>query len=158
MKRIVWCVTLFALMMLAGCGSAADTGSQSVPQETEQENSGEEISMKMFIGDTEVAVVWEDNDAVETLREMTAQGGVAIAMERYGGWEQVGPIGRALPRQDTQTTTQPGDIMLYSGDQMVVFYGTNSWSYTRLGHITDRSGEELKDLLGQEDVTVRLER
>ena len=48
--------------------------------------------------------------------------------------------------------------MLYSGDQMVVFYGTNSWSYTRLGHITDRSGEELKDLLGQEDVTVRLER
>ena len=82
MKRIVWCVTLFALMMLAGCGSAADTGPQSVPQETEQENSGEEISMKMFIGDTEVAVVWEDNDAVETLREMTAQGGVAIAMKR----------------------------------------------------------------------------
>ena len=80
MKRIVWCVTLFALMMLAGCGSAADTGTVSVPQETEQENSEEEISMRMFIGDTEVAVVWEDNDAVETLREMTAQGGVAIAV------------------------------------------------------------------------------
>ena len=55
-------------------------------------------------------------------------------------------------------TAQPGDIMLYSGDQLVVFYGSNSWSYTRLGHITDRSAEELKALLGQEDVTVRFVR
>ena len=157
MKRIVLCVTLAALLMLAGCGNPEETGTVSVPQETLRENM-EETAMKMFIGDTEVTVSWEDNEAVETLREMTGQGGVAIAMERYGGWEQVGPMGRSRPRQDAQMTAQPGDIMLYSGDQMVVFYGTNSWSYTRLGHITDRSGEELKDLLGQEDVTVRLER
>ncbi len=158
MKGIVRCVTLAALLMLAGCGSVEDTGPRSVPQETKQENSGEETTMKMLIGDTEVTVAWEDNDAVDALYEMTAQGSVKIAMERYGGWEQVGPVGKTLPRQDAQMTARPGDIMLYSGDQMVVFYGNNSWSYTRLGRITDRSAEELKDLLGQEDVTVRLER
>lgn len=143
------------ILLLAGCG-AAET-EPSVPADPISENR-EEITMKMWIGDTEVAVEWEDNDASAALQELAGADGLEIAMERYGGWEQVGPIGRALPRQDTQTTAQPGDIMLYSGDQMVVFYGTNSWSYTRLGHITDRSGEELKDLLGQEDVTVRLER
>ncbi len=114
--------------------------------------------MKMWIGDTEVAVEWEDNDASAALQELAGADGLEIAMERYGGWEQVGPIGQTLPRQDEQMTAQPGDIMLYSGDQLVVFYGSNSWSYTRLGHITDRSAEELKALLGQEDVTVRFVR
>ena len=100
--------------------------------------------MKMWIGDTEVAVEWEDNDASAALQELAGADGLEIAMERYGGWEQGGPIGQTLPRQDEQMTAQPGDIMLYSGDQLVVFYGSNSWSYTRLGHITDRSAEELE--------------
>ena len=113
--------------------------------------------MKMWIGDTEVAVEWEDNDASAAQQELAGADGLEIAMERYGGWEQVGPIGQTLPRQDEQMTAQPGDIMLYSGDQLVVFYGSNSWSYTRLGKITDRSREELEQRLSRGDVTIRLE-
>ena len=113
--------------------------------------------MKMWIGDTEVAVEWEDNDASAALQELAGADGLEIAMERYGGWEQVGPIGQTLPRQDEQMTAQPGDIMLYSGDQLVVFYGSNSWSYTCLGKITDRSREELEQMLSRGDVTIRLE-
>lgn len=143
------------ILLLAGCG-AAET-EPSVPADPISENR-EEITMKMWIGDTEVAVEWEDNDASAALQELAGADGLEIAMERYGGWEQVGPIGQTLPRQDEQMTAQPGDIMLYSGDQLVVFYGSNSWSYTRLGHITDRSAEELKALMGQEDVTVRFVR
>ena len=67
-----------------------------------------------------------------------------------------GPIGTTLPRNDIQTTTQAGDIVLYSGNQIVVFYGSNSWAYTRLGHITDKTAEEMAALLGNGDVTITL--
>ena len=72
----------------------------------------------------------------------------------YGGFEQVGSLGTSLPRKDVQTTTSAGDIVLYSGNQVVVFYGSNSWSYTRLGHISDKSAAELKELLGHGDVAI----
>ena len=74
----------------------------------------------------------------------------------YGRFEHVGPLGTSLPRQDAQTHTNYGDIVLYSGNQIVVFHGSNSWAYTRLGHIRDLSQAELKELLGQHDVTITL--
>ena len=69
-------------------------------------------------------------------------------MSMYGGFEQVGSIGSSIARNDKQTTTDYGDIVLYSGNQIVVFYGSNSWAYTRLGHI-DMTKEELTELLGK---------
>ena len=96
---------------------------------------GEE-SMQMRINGNPVTVAWENNDSVAALREM-AKDGLTIRMSMYGGFEQVGPIGRRLPSSDEQTSTSSGDIVLYSGDQLVVFYGSNSWAYTRMGHITD---------------------
>jgi len=77
-------------------------------------------------------------------------------MSLYGGFEQVGPVGRNLPRDDRQITTVPGDIVLYSGNRIVVFYGSNSWSYTKLGHISDKSNAELAKLLGNGDITLTL--
>ena len=111
--------------------------------------------MKMKIGDTPVAVAWEDNESVQALRALVADG-LTIRLSMYGGFEQVGPIGRDLPSRDVQTDTSAGDIMLFSGSQMVVFYGSNSWAYTRLGRIVDKSPEEMRELLGQGDVTVTL--
>ena len=75
-------------------------------------------------------------------------------MSMYGGFEQVGSIGTSLPRNDVQTTTTAGDIVLYSGNQMVVFYGSNSWAYTKLGHITDQDTAEMTQLLGNGDVVI----
>ena len=66
------------------------------------------------------------------------------------------PMGTSLPRNDVQTTAAAGDIVLYSGNQLVVFYGSNSWAYTRLGHITDKDATELTDLLGNGDVTITI--
>ena len=121
-------------------------------------NSEQEVeTMKLWIGETAVQVAWEDNDAVRSLRELVAGQPLTIEMSMYGGFEQVGSIGTDLPRSDVQTTTQAGDIVLYAGDQMVVFYGSNAWAYTRLGHITDRSAEDLAALLGQGDVSITLE-
>jgi len=115
-------------------------------------------TMIMTIGDTKVNVEWEDNQAVEALRDMAKDGDITIQMSMYGGFEQVGSIGQSLPRDDKQTTTSSGDIVLYSGNQMVVFYGSNSWSYTRLGHISDKDEAEMADLLSNGDVTITISR
>ena len=121
----------------------------------EDEDIGDS-TMTMKIGDTKVNVDWEDNQAVEALRNMAEDGDVTIQMSMYGGFEQVGSIGQSLPRDDKQTTTSSGDVVLYSGNQMVVFYGSNSWSYTRLGHISDKNAEEMTDLLSNGDVTITI--
>ncbi|MBQ8161707.1 MAG: hypothetical protein IJ083_13305 [Clostridia bacterium] len=128
--------------------------------ESEENEEGEDNmqgeTLKLWIGNTEVQVEWEDNAAVEALTALARNGGHTVSMSRYGGFEQVGHLGQNLPREDEQTTTAAGDIVLYSGDQIVIFYGTNAWAYTRLGHITDRTPEEMRELLGGGDVTVTL--
>lgn len=117
----------------------------------------EEMNILMKIGDEAVTVAWEDNEAARALTELLGEQTLSIQMSMYGGFEQVGSLGTSLPREDEQTTTQSGDIVLYSGSQIVVFYGSNSWAYTRLGRITDKSAEELVELLSGGDVTVTLE-
>ena len=89
-------------------------------------------------------VTWEDNDSTAALRELLP---LTIQMSMYGGFEQVGPIGQSIIRDDRQTVTDSGDIVLYSGNQIVVFYGSNSWTYTRLGHV-NLSQTEMAELLG----------
>ena len=120
---------------------------------SEEENS----EMVIKIRDTPVQVVWEDNESVEALKELLSDSPLTIQMSMYGGFEQVGSIGQSLPRNDAQITTKAGDIVLYSGNQMVVFYGSNSWAYTRLGHISDKNEDELAELLGNGDVTITIE-
>ena len=120
------------------------------------ENETEELSMKLIIGETEVPVNWEENESVTELMKLTEENPLIINMSMYGGFEQVGSIGQSLPRDDKQTTTSSGDIVLYSGNQMVVFYGSNSWSYTRLGHISDKNTEDMTDLLSNGDVTITI--
>ena len=110
--------------------------------------------MVMKIGDTSVDVTWEDNDSIKELNKL-AESGLSISMSLYGGFEQVGSIGQSIARNDVQMTTQSGDIVLYSGNQLVVFYGSNSWSYTKLGKI-NLSHKELEELLGNGDVTITL--
>ena len=110
--------------------------------------------LRLMIDGTEVSVAWEDNASVDALTDLVAANPLTVGMSMYGGFEQVGSIGTSLPRNDKQTTTESGDIVLYSGNQIVIFYGSNSWSYTRLGRITDKTADEMTELLGRGDVTV----
>lgn len=75
-----------------------------------------------------------------------------IQMKDYSGFEKVGSLGKSLPASDRQMTAQAGDILLYNDSQIVIFYGSNSWSYTKLARIDDLSGWE--EALGNGDVTV----
>ena len=103
---------------------------------------------------TEVDVFWADNNSVKALKEL-AKDGLTINMNKYGGFEQVGSLGKTLPSADTRITTTAGDIVLYSSNQIVIFYDSNTWEYTKLGHIS-LSKSELVDLLADEDVTISL--
>ncbi|SCY22691.1 cyclophilin-like fold protein [Butyrivibrio sp. INlla14] len=111
-----------------------------------------ETAMTLYIDGKEMQVTWEDNASVNELKEILP---LKVNMSMYGGFEQVGSIGQSISRDDKQITTEFGDIVLYSGNQIVVFYGSNSWAYTKLGHI-DLSEEELTQLLGNGDVVLEI--
>lgn len=162
-------ICLFALLALSACGSEAPTGNEinsdvqenvssesadSVQSSAEEKKMKSELTMKIN-GET-VTVEWEDNKAVSALRELAAESPVTVQTSLYGGFEQVGSIGRSLPKNDERITTEAGDIVLYSGNQLVVFYGSNTWSYTKLGHITDKTPSELTALLGNGNVTISI--
>ena len=171
MKKNIIISAICVAMMLSisacsdeGKASNEDQNMKSITSQSENvdvessENKMEvrETAMTMTIGDTKVNVDWEANSSVDALKELVSSGPLSIDMSMYGGFEQVGSIGQSLPREDKQTTTASGDIVLYSGNQLVVFYGSNSWAYTRLGHISDKTDAEIEALLSKGDVTITL--
>lgn len=103
-----------------------------------------------------LTVTWEDNASTTALRELVKREPLTVSMTKYGGFEQVGPLGKSLPSKDTRITTEPGDVILYAGNQIVLFYGSNTWSYTRLGRIEGMSQAQLSRLLGSDPVTVTI--
>lgn len=100
----------------------------------------------------------ENNDATNALVAALREAPITYEADDYGGFEKVGPLGRSLPTSDTQITTQAGDVILYSGNQIVLFYGSNTWSYTRLGKMQFESLDELKSFLkaGEGNISVTL--
>ena len=134
---------------------AALNGSYDVLIELDESEEEEETMMQMKINNTPVTVAWENNESVAALKELAAND-LTIQMSMYGGFEQVGSIGQRLPSSDVQTSTSSGDIVLYSSNQLVVFYGSDSWAYTRLGHITDKTSDEMRTLLSNGDVNITL--
>lgn len=139
---------------LTETGSPAESAATSVAAETENEESQEEVTMKMNvqIGNSAFTATLENNAAVDALVEMMEAGPVVIEMSDYSGFEKVGSLGTSLPTSDSRITTQAGDIVLYNANQIAIFYGSNSWSYTRIGKIDDLSG--WAEALGSGDVAV----
>lgn len=115
-----------------------------------EENIVEKMTLQ--IGNSTFTATLEDNAAVDAFVEMMSDAPVIIQMSDYSGFEKVGSLGTSLPADDSRTTTYAGDIVLYNENQIVIFYGSNSWSYTRIGKIDDLSGWE--DALGNGDITV----
>lgn len=109
--------------------------------------------MKIQIGNATLYADMEENTSVDALKELLRKAPLTIEFSQYGGFEQVGNIGEELPTNNSQITTSAGDIVLYGGNQMVMFYGSNSWSYTKLGAIENISSQELTNILGTGDVT-----
>lgn len=141
------------------------SGSVQISAETSENTDGnkqtpetntdmEENVMKITVGDTTFTATLADNSSAEALKEMLMEGPLTIDMSDYGNMEKVGPIGKNLPENNEQITTEAGDIILYLGNSLVIYYDTNTWNFTRLGKINDVTQAELKEALGNGDVIV----
>ena len=141
---------LAALMMTA----CSDEEAQA--QTTNQENMTQKIYLT--IGNQTRPATLVSNSATEALVAALSESDITYDANDYGGFEKVGSLGHLLPTSNSNTTTAPGDIILYNGNQIVLFYGSNTWSYTRLGRIEYDSIEQLKSFLkaGQGRVSVTL--
>lgn len=125
----------------------------SEQEEMEGISTMEQEHFYVTVGQTTFTAVFADNSGAQALKDLLADGPLTIEMDDYGGFEKVGPLGQSLPANNVQTTTKAGDIVLYQGNQIVVFYGSNSWSYTRLGAVADLDG--WNDALGNGGITMQ---
>lgn len=173
-------VVLAALLVLGGCaqgqsaqpassaaqssasgstGSGATSAEQGGSGASASHNSGTTLEVRpisVTIGETTLQATLADTEAAAALAERLQAGPVTLNLHAYGGFEKVGPLPWALPTADSQTTTEPGDIMLYQGDQITIFTGSNTWAYTPLGHIDGIAPNDLIAVLGDGDTDVTL--
>lgn len=136
---------------LDGKRFAANTSKEEIGKWLD-ENIQKEENMKLSVDNQELDVIWENNASVEAIKNLCP---LSINMHRYGGFEQVGSIGQSIVSNDKRITTLPGDIVLYSSNQIVIFFGNNTWEYTKLGHI-NLSDNELNNLLNKENVSLSI--
>ena len=151
-KSIIIRLLVMALALLVmSCG-----GDEAQAQTIKEEDMTEK--MYITIGNQTLPVTLVKNNATEALMAALAANPITYEADDHGGFEKVGALGISLPTNNQQLTTQAGDVILYSGNQIVLFYGSNSWSYTRLGRIEYESLEQLKSFLkaGQGRVSVTL--
>lgn len=154
---------------IAGSGDILETSmftseetSDNISQieQTEEEQKEEEVLNENLLyitaGDTTFTAILSDNSSAEALKELLDEGPLSIPMRDYGNFEKVGNLGTSLPRNDEQITTGPGDVILYQGNAITIYYDTNSWNFTRLGKIENVTKEELLEAFGEGEVTVTL--
>ena len=132
------------------------------PDQPKQEKNETDTTMpetiKITVSGKTLPVKIEDNEATKALVAVLREASITYEAHDYGGFEKVGPLGLTLPASDTKITTQAGDVILYSGNQIVLFYGSNTWSYTRIGKMQYGSLDELKSFLkaGEGNISVTL--
>ncbi len=145
MNHLPSVLTIAAMILLSGC-SPLQVPFEETPTQ-EEETEVEETSMFLSIDDTSVSVTWEKNASVDALKKLLEDGPVTVFVSNYGEFEIVGALPQRLASNDRQMTTKPGDIVLYNSRSLVLFYGANSWAYTRLGKISGLAQNQLQELM-----------
>ena len=168
MKKLLLILIIIEVVMLSSCvNKTSTTANTETPSTittednapttdttTKEDDEHMNKTLVLKIDNTIVDVYWMDNVSVKELEKL-AKDGLTIEMHKYSTFEQVGSLPKSIKSSDTNITTTPGDIVLYSSNQIVLFYGSNTWDYTKLGHI-NLTKNELTDLLADEDVTITL--
>jgi len=149
--------TVLLLLALSCTLTVCAQGGTGDKSNSETGNTPTGGTMKIIIGNRELTATLVQNSSTEVLKEILKAGPITINMSDYGNMEKVGGLGRSIPTNDVRITTAPGDLILYQGNNFVIYYAPNTWSLTRLGKINNVTQEELKKILGTGDVTVRLE-
>ena len=129
----------------------------SIQEQVQEKIKERNIDMiKIRVNNSILEVKLEDNEATKSLVEKLKDGDIFVNANEYGGFEKIGNLGFSLPRNDTSMTTSAGDIVLYQGNQISLFYKSNSWSYTKLGKVENLDSIDLRNILGSGDVTLEI--
>lgn len=134
--------------------SQEDTLSSEVSLEEHWESEVSAMKIQISFGEFTFTAIPASNPSAQAFLTLLEDGPVTVQMRDYANMEKVGPLGTDLPRSDKTITTQPGDIILYQGNQITIYYDTNTWSFTKLAQIENTTGEELYQALGSGDVEV----
>jgi hypothetical protein len=159
MFRLLFISLLILLSpVLLSCEKVPDLTIPDTLKEEQNQNDPMPDRIKITVSGKTVSVLIEDNKATKALVAALRESPITYEADDYGGFEKVGSLGRSLPTSNNQITTQAGDVILYNGNQIVLFYGSNSWSYTRIGKMEYGSLDELKSFLkaGQGIINVTL--
>ena len=162
MKRIIIVFMFLIALFVSGCSNKkVDNSSNNISNDQDitddnqnNDESENEKTMILLIDNVEVEIEWENNNSVNDLKEL-ANNNLIINMSNSGGFEQYGPIGKGITSNDSRITANYGDVILYSSSYLCIMYGSNTWSYTKVGHI-NMSQSELKELLNKPNVVVTL--
>lgn len=162
-------ILLLTCATLSACTPTdEDVFVQEVPErpedpekDTNNDNSNENMESKtirLTVDDRTFTATLEKNSSAEALITRLSEGNIQIRMDDYGNMEKVGSLGFSLPRNDRQTTTSPGDLILYQGNSFVIYYDSNSWNFTCLGHVDGvTTRKQMLELLGGEgEITITL--
>ena len=155
-------VVIFGIIIV-GYLTAKDSNESKERFEEEKEqvienNTNEDRYLKITVNNEELIVKLENNDASDELYNYLNNESVTVNAHKYGNFEAVGALPFSLTTSDQEYKTKPGDVMLYQGNQITIFFDSNTWSYTKLGSVTNKSNEELKNILNKEDVQLIIER
>lgn len=155
-KGIRTWLCLAAVCLLAAFGriQAEETGGAGLAAAERTESA----YMEIHAGNEAFRVTLEDNDSVRALRALIGKGERRFPASDYGGFEKIVELGKSLPCDDEEITSRPGDVFLYAGSRLVIFYGPNSWAYTRIGHIGNADAGKLRSALlaAGDEVTLSL--
>ena len=163
MKSAVLTLLSCFVLSLSACEKLPVPPEQEEKQEEQKkpENNGgqngnentQSMSMNITAGGKTITATLADNATAKALAEKLKSGSVTVEM-KANGFEHYGPLGFSLERHDEQISAVSGDIMLYNGNNICVFYGNNSWSYTPLGKVDGKTADELKAFFGTGTISV----
>ena len=140
MKKLFLIPLMLLATLMLSAFAATVQAQQKVFNDNQNKTDMESNTIRLTIeGGRTFTATLVDNSSTQALKEQLAKGNITIEMEDYANMEKVGSLGIRLPRNDRQTTTGPGDIILYQGHNLVIYYDANSWSFTRLGKINNAS-------------------
>ena len=155
MRKLISYILTILLLSTTACAN----GSRTIISSDKGELSDMKISIQITSdsGNHKLTATLADNSSATAFYQLLKKGPLTVDMHDYGSFEKVGSLGTSLPRNDTQITTTAGDIILYQGNQITIYYDTNRWNFTRLGKVDGVTQAELKKILGKGDVTAVFE-
>ena len=169
---------LIIAFLVIGCGAAKEPGEMSLlngnkivgkdigkdditdfyytekgTNRSDEEDMTPMPSLVVNVGEKAFSIAPADNSSAEEFLERVNQGGLTIDMYDYGDFEKVGDLPWDLPVNDEKITTVPGDVILYQGDKITIYYDENTWNFTKLGHLNATTEEIQEAFGGQDDLT-----